>query len=173
MNIPEKNLTCVYCIENVHNGKKYIGSTNEFRSRIQTHYRLLKKGIHNSPIMQRDFDAGDAFVVVMLKEFKRTTYKNDMLAFEREAIIEANSVECGYNIGIPGAHHAMKQKTYPAWDFDMKKIKKLLQPLVGYANIHRRAKIRQLCKILECEPADIMVFTGETRFDFDDNWKVI
>lgn len=108
MNIPAKNITCVYCIENMRNGMKYIGSTSVLRSRIQSHLRLLQKGKHNSALMQRDFDAGDDFTVSVLKEFPYSLNKEKILAYERDAIVKAGSVENGYNKGVPSAAHPRK-----------------------------------------------------------------
>ena len=103
MNIPKQDTPGVYCIENTRNGKKYIGSTIRLRSRIQSHEHSLMRGVHHSKDMQQDFDAGDPFVVSIIKEFPYRFGNADknLLYFEREAIIAADSVAHGYNTSIP------------------------------------------------------------------------
>jgi len=46
----------VYRIRNLFNGKKYIGSTRNCRSRMQYHINRLRAGKHHCSILQRAFN---------------------------------------------------------------------------------------------------------------------
>jgi len=45
----------IYCIENIANGKKYIGSSTNIKRRIIGHFYQLRKGIHPSPHLNNAF----------------------------------------------------------------------------------------------------------------------
>ena len=46
----------VYAIVNILNGKKYIGSTVHFKSRLAAHLKLLRLGKHHSPALQNSWN---------------------------------------------------------------------------------------------------------------------
>lgn len=46
----------IYEIVNLVNGKRYVGSAVDLRSRWRSHLHLLRKGSHHSPRLQRSFD---------------------------------------------------------------------------------------------------------------------
>lgn len=47
------NISGIYCIKNIANGKIYIGSAVNLRKRWNEHRRTLRLGSHHSPTMQR------------------------------------------------------------------------------------------------------------------------
>ena len=51
-----KNYSCIYCIYNKVNGKKYIGSTRNFKKRSETHLYRLRHGLHCNRYLQRSFN---------------------------------------------------------------------------------------------------------------------
>jgi len=67
--IDHKHSAGIYCIENLLNGKKYIGSTTFFRKRYTKHYFELSKGIHPSKHMQSAYAkySSDSFHFSVLK----------------------------------------------------------------------------------------------------------
>lgn len=47
---------CIYKIENVDNGKKYVGSAVDYKRRIRRHTRALKDNNHRNQHLQRSWD---------------------------------------------------------------------------------------------------------------------
>lgn len=45
----------IYAIVNRVNGKRYVGSAKRLRYRFAEHVRLLEKGVHHSPTLQRSW----------------------------------------------------------------------------------------------------------------------
>lgn len=89
----------VYCIENTRTHKKYIGSTLKYKNRICTHNALLKSGRHNSPDMQKDFDAGDRFITYLLykTDLKKDQAEKDIREKEYFEAIKAKETGKIYN----------------------------------------------------------------------------
>lgn len=51
-----KKLSCVYEIKNIANGRKYIGSTTNFESRVRKHKWMLKNNVHKNKWLQQDYN---------------------------------------------------------------------------------------------------------------------
>jgi group I intron endonuclease len=106
----------IYLIRNTKNGKSYIGSTSNFRKRIQSHFLCLKRGIHKNKALQFSFNKNgiNAFQWAILE------YVKDLkLLSERESfwIKEYSSLDKkhGYNICEPGfiprgANHSAEKR---------------------------------------------------------------
>ena len=56
----------IYSLVNVENGKRYIGRTQNPKSRISTHMGLLKTGKHPNPLLNQD--SGQRFEFEILKD---------------------------------------------------------------------------------------------------------
>lgn len=60
----------IYKIENLINGKVYIGQTTWLKKRLNAHKNLLKKGEHPNTYLQRSWDkyGEDCFIIEVLEE---------------------------------------------------------------------------------------------------------
>lgn len=85
----------VYCIENLINGKKYVGHTRNFYQRAKYHFIPLQKGCHQNQDLQDDFNKHgiENFLFRPLKTCSGKT----MFLKENEYIKRFNAVENGYN----------------------------------------------------------------------------
>lgn len=87
-------VSCVYKIICIDSGRFYIGASISFRKRMKDHRNYLKKGVHASQLMQKDFDhyGKDSFTTEILENFNRiipfksNDYKEVLLKKEEEYI---------------------------------------------------------------------------------------
>ena len=65
-----KDISCVYAIVNLKNGKRYIGSTVSFVKRIRLHRHYLRRGAHQNRHLQAAWNkyGEDAFVFGIIEE---------------------------------------------------------------------------------------------------------
>lgn len=88
----------IYKIQNVVNGKCYIGSAKSFRTRFRKHKNVLVKNAHHSIKLQRAWNkhGEDAFIFqpIIFCEPK------NLLFYEQQAIDAFNSYCDGYNATI-------------------------------------------------------------------------
>ena len=65
--IPENS--GIYCIMNILNNKKYIGSTLNFRNRLRRHYYMLRKCKHHNYHLQNAYNkyGANCFVFIILE----------------------------------------------------------------------------------------------------------
>lgn len=63
------NIIGIYSITNTVNGKRYVGSTTNFKERIRQHFKLLRKNKHHSCHLQYAFNkyGESAFVSVIIE----------------------------------------------------------------------------------------------------------
>jgi len=98
--LPTYGGAAVYCIENKTKHKKYIGSSENLKNRVCSHFSRLKKGNHDIEELQKDYNAGDVFEVYEVYRSDKSTYDEqieDIRAVEYKTIIETDSLNSGYN----------------------------------------------------------------------------
>lgn len=85
----------VYAIKNLLNGKMYIGSTRDFKTRWANHRRLLRRGKHHSPYLQNAYNKiGEKhFVFIMIEACECV---HDTLVFLEQKYIDELNPE--YNV---------------------------------------------------------------------------
>lgn len=91
-------LSCIYLIENLYNGKVYIGKASDAIHRIAGHYYSLRKGNHTIRKMQEDFDAGNEFEIQTLCSFDKKDHDRKTKALETFFILQYDGVKKGYNV---------------------------------------------------------------------------
>jgi group I intron endonuclease len=88
----------IYKIENLIDGKVYIGSSVNIFSRKQKHFWMLKKGIHDNSHLQNSYNkiGEDSFVFEVLEECNN----DDLIIKENYYIFKykSNNSEFGYNL---------------------------------------------------------------------------
>lgn len=91
----------VYMIQNIKNGKLYIGSTINFTNRSKAHFRGLKGRYHDNRLLQKDYDiyGNDSFIIVQLCE---TDNDNERYEIEASIISKLKTYENGYNLTVDG-----------------------------------------------------------------------
>lgn len=96
----------VYSITNIETGKRYIGSTHNFRNRNYTHVRTLRLGCGNKKLQYSFNKHGiEKFVFEILLICK----KEACLFYEELVIFAFNSVKNGYNLRhIPYSNIGLK-----------------------------------------------------------------
>lgn len=91
-----KNISGIYKITNIVNGKCYIGSSINIKKRFKAHYYVLKNNRNNSIKLQRAWnkygESSFTFEVLLYCE------KEDLVQNEQKAIDHYESATNGYNI---------------------------------------------------------------------------
>lgn len=107
----------IYKIENLNNGKIYIGCSSNARKRIRTHKNDLAKGNHPQKELQADYDNGnkfaacELFAVSVSDSFDPYIFGRAMHAVEAHYTIKYNSDVNGYNIKHVGAWRKREEAT--------------------------------------------------------------
>lgn len=83
------NISGIYCITNILNNHKYIGSSKNIRCRIQQHHYYLKKNTHHSCHLQRAYNkyGQDKFVIIILETCEPI---RDTLIFVEQKYLDLN-----------------------------------------------------------------------------------
>ncbi len=112
----EIKISCVYIINNLVNGKYYIGATKDFKKRIQYHKRDLRKNKHTNDYLQKSWNkyGENNFSFSILEEWN----ENVMYSMENWwcNMLLAHNKNYGYNIqptnetGNPGLSEESKLK---------------------------------------------------------------
>jgi group I intron endonuclease len=85
---PRTNHTGIYIIENLQNGRRYVGSAMRFNKRWKEHARGLDRGNHHSRFLQREWNkkGADAFefrVVLLCEPENLLMYEQVFIDFYR------------------------------------------------------------------------------------------
>lgn len=86
----------IYKIENIKNGKIYVGSSKDIEKRWKEHIHKLKYGVHHSVKLQRSYDRIEDKSVFKFEVIEETT--EDMLKEREQYYIDLyDSFNTGYN----------------------------------------------------------------------------
>lgn len=101
----------IYCIRNILNGKRYVGSAVKLRARLTAHKNRLNNGTHHSSKLQRAWDkyTPAAFIFELLEEVQDT---HQLIAREQHYIDMYLSSTTGYNM-LPKAGSTLGFKQSP------------------------------------------------------------
>lgn len=98
--------TGIYCITNTKRSpeRKYVGSSKSLRKRIAQHFARLRRGAHDNPMLQTDWNkyGDEAFTVEILEHCSPEA----LIERETAHVTSANSMDrsYGYNIRHPKEH---------------------------------------------------------------------
>lgn len=101
-----KNKSGIYCILNIQNNKKYIGSSKNIWQRLQKHFSLLRKNKHENIILQNSFNKNgeNVFICFCLRE-----YNNEGLTYLEQYYIDLLKPQ--YNITTEVVRNILSQES--------------------------------------------------------------
>lgn len=102
----------IYAIQNIKDGKIYIGQTESLYRRLRHHIRQLKTDVHDNIYLQRAFNlhGGDAFEIVVVEfcALNLLTDRERMYLAMIPKSLRYNLIEC--NLSLSGWNHAEETK---------------------------------------------------------------
>lgn len=168
----------IYTINNILNGRVYVGSTANARRRFSEHRRHLEAGTHHCGHLQHAWNkyGRDAFIF----EVRLTCPKEDLLGYEQMLLDEIaglyNSTKtAGSSLGVKHSAEtrarmseaAKKRSADPAWRArHSARLKKHFENTAARALASEKAKKRFSMpeeRAKAAEQAKVRVYTPETR----------
>ena len=104
----------IYCIMNVKNGKRYIGSSINIPVRWREHKRTLNLGTHVNKYLQHAWDKyGNQNFVFYIVEEINTSSRKELFEYEDKYILEYGTLntEKGYNLELAGKRTVISENT--------------------------------------------------------------
>jgi group I intron endonuclease len=95
----------IYCIENIKNGKKYIGRAKDIKTRWRGHKSHLNRNIHQNQYLQRAWnkDGKESFKFWIIQEIPTQDYENfKILEIYWIIFYDTYSRDNGYNLTFGG-----------------------------------------------------------------------
>jgi group I intron endonuclease len=107
----KKNKLCgIYCIRNITNNKKIVGSSYDIMHRFATHKNKLKYNLHNNPYLQNAWNkyGGKSFSFEIIEE----CLEDNLIAREDFFIVEFKTLDrnFGYNFTL-GSRHTQNEES--------------------------------------------------------------
>lgn len=101
-----KNKSGIYCILNIQNSKKYVGSSTNIWQRLQKHFSLLRKNKHENILLQNSFNKNgeENFICFCLRE-----HINEDLTYLEQYYIDLLKPQ--YNITIEVVRNILSQES--------------------------------------------------------------
>ena len=87
----------LYKIENLENGKKYIGLTNNIKRRRARHLADLKRGVHDNSFLQKEYNIFGADKFSFNQIYEGNIDEKEIGDKEKEYITKFDSYRNGYN----------------------------------------------------------------------------
>lgn len=161
----------IYCIENIISGKIYIGSTQDYRERLQyQHFWALRRNEHYNDHLQNSYNkySEDAFIIFILEQCEvkdlivREQHYLDTLLFAQE-YIKSNGKDkrfkkLGLNLSPTAGGHSGYKATPQQIERNRQKMKKLWQD-PQYKSIQKKIRTpewheKRLEKVLQAKQKD-------------------
>lgn len=173
-----EKICAIYMIQNLDNGKVYIGSTRDFERRKHNHLYALYNGTHHSAELQKDFDNQCNIEFRIIEKLSDDISQDDMLSLESKYITARNSATSGYNKNTPSDNTKSHQDLEPGeikyridilaalkeagYNTNRIRKEKLLSDgtlqLIREGKIVNSANLAKICKLLNCQPGDILEY---------------
>lgn len=151
---------CIYCIENITKGKKYIGQSVNITFRRESHRRALICGNHPNPKMQEDFNSGDIFEIKALEYFPPWTSKTFLNEKEYAYIKKYKTNSRGYNILSAPIERTYCKSSVEKYQLCLPKIQRQISLLNQKGGL-TYLRIYDLCRVLNCRPENLMEYVPD------------
>lgn len=151
---------CIYCIENITKGKKYIGQSRNITSRRKSHRQNLIKGKHSNSKMQEDFNSGDVFEIKALEYFPPWTTQAFLNGKEHAYIQKHKSDVQGYNIAPAPPERLPCRPRLEKYHLNPAKVGRVISHINKHDGL-TYLRIYDLCRIFNCQPDDLMEYIPE------------